>query len=198
VAHLWIFHHVLGVTDGLRAFAARFEAAGHTVNLPDAFAGRTFSAMDEGVRYVDSSGGFAACTRRWVDAVGPMAEGTVVLGVSLGVGAAQALAQMQRGGVRDAIRGAVLVSACVPFETFSDRWPSEVPVQVHAMEHDPWFTGDGDAEAAAALVAHAPKGRFFTYPGSAHLWCDASLASFDATATDGLVAHVSNLLDVAG
>ena len=193
MAHLAMFHHVHGVTDGLRALAARFEAAGHTTSLPDAFDRRTFATIDEGTHHVEVLGGFEACTQRFIDAVDPLPEATVVLGVSLGVGAAQRLAQTDA-----VVRGAVLVSACVPFEVFADRWPASVPVQIHAMERDPWFTGDGDADAAAELAAHAHDGRAFTYGGSAHLWCDASLSSFDAAATDRLVERTSQLLDAAG
>ena len=36
-------------------------------------------------------------------------------------------------------RGAVLLEACVPASEFGDGWPAGVPVQVHGMEHDPFF-----------------------------------------------------------
>ena len=53
-------------------------------------------------------------------------------------------------------------------EEFGPAWPAEVPVQVHGMDADPLFVGEGDLEAARALVAQAPAGELFLYPGDAH------------------------------
>jgi len=55
-------------------------------------------------------------------------------------------------------------------------------VQVHAMDADPWFVGDGDIDAAQALVAEADDAELFLYPGDQHLFADSSLPSYDAEA----------------
>ena len=55
---------------------------------------------------------------------------------------AQQLAQTRPGA-----RGALLFHSCVPAATFG-AWPAGVPTQVHAMEDDPWFVGDGEFRIA--------------------------------------------------
>ena len=42
-----LFHHVQGLTPGIREFADRLRSAGHTVHVPDMFEGRTFDSIDE-------------------------------------------------------------------------------------------------------------------------------------------------------
>jgi dienelactone hydrolase len=57
-------------------------------------------------------------------------------------------------------------------------WPADVPVQIHGMDADPIFTGEGDLEAARALVATTRQAELFLYPGTQHYFADSSLPSF--------------------
>ncbi len=71
--------------------------------------------------------------------------------------------------------------------------------QIHAMDHDPYFIGDGedeegDIEPAQAFVAAHEEAELFLYPGSAHLFTDDSLAAYDADATDLVVERSLELL----
>jgi dienelactone hydrolase len=50
------------------------------------------------------------------------------------------------------------------------------------MDADPFFVGDGDIDAARALVAEAVDAELFLYPGDQHLFADRSLPSYDAAA----------------
>jgi dienelactone hydrolase len=84
---------------------------------------------------------------------------------------------------RPGTRGALLFYACVPVTEFGPAWPPEVPVQVHGMDADPIFVGEGDVDAARELVAQADDGELFLYPGDRHYFADSSLPSYDATAT---------------
>ncbi len=102
----------------------------------------------------------------------------VYAGFSLGVMPAQQLAQTRPGA-----RGALLLHACLPVSEFGSAWPDGVPVQVHAMDADPFFVGDGDIEAARQLVGQAADGELFLYPGEAHLFADSSLPTYDPDAT---------------
>ena len=43
---LVLIHHVQGLTDGVRAFAAELGEGGHTVHTPDLFDGRTFDSIE--------------------------------------------------------------------------------------------------------------------------------------------------------
>lgn len=111
-------------------------------------------------------------------------------GFSLGALPAQKLAQ-----TRPEARGAVLMYFCVPFSEFGEAWPSGVPVQIHGMDADPIFAGEGDIEAAHALVESAPDAELFLYPGDQHYFADASLPSYDPAATVLLTERVLEFLD---
>ena len=47
-----MFHHILGVTPGMRDFADRLRAGGHTVHAPDLYDGRVFDSMEDAVAFV--------------------------------------------------------------------------------------------------------------------------------------------------
>jgi dienelactone hydrolase len=187
-----LFHHAQGLTPGVRAFAGRLEAAGHAVTLPDLFEGRTFTSIPDGIAYAGETG-FGTLLERAGAAVAPLPPDVVYAGFSLGVMPAQMLAQTRAGA-----RAAVLMESCVPASEFGEAWPDAVPVQVHGMDADPFFAGEGDVDAARELVASVPDGELFVYPGDQHLFADDSLASYDEAATDLLVERMLALLDRVG
>ena len=51
-----LYHHVQGLTEGVRAFADELRAAGHTVHTPDLFDGRTFATIEEGMAFARETG----------------------------------------------------------------------------------------------------------------------------------------------
>ncbi len=65
-----------------------------------------------------------------------------------------------------------------------------MPAQIHGMDADPFFVGEGDIDAARALVAEAEEAELFLYPGDRHLFADSSLPSYDAAATALLLSRV--------
>jgi dienelactone hydrolase len=50
------------------------------------------------------------------------------------------------------------------------------------MDADPIFVGEGDLDAARALVAEAADGELFLYPGDRHVFVDTSLPAHDPAA----------------
>ena len=48
MAEVLLFHHALGPTEGLHAFANELRQARHTVHTPDLFEWRTFDSIEEG------------------------------------------------------------------------------------------------------------------------------------------------------
>lgn len=118
-----------------------------------------------------------------------LAAGLVYVGFSLGVLPAQKLAQTRPGA-----RGALLFYACVPVSMFGSGWPQGVPVQVHGMDADPIFVGEGDIDAARELVQQAEDGELFLYPGDQHYFADSSLPSYDPDATALSVQRVLGFL----
>ena len=177
MADVLLFHHALGLTAGVVAFADDLRAAGHTVHTPDLFEGRTFGTIDEGVAHAAREIGFDVVIERGRRAAEDLPAELVYAGFSLGVVPAQCLAQTRPGA-----RGALLFHSCLPVTEFGEAWPAGVPVQVHGMDADPIFVDEGDVEAARALVAEAPDGELFLYPGDQHYFADATLPSYDAAA----------------
>ena len=176
MAEVLLFHHAQGLTSGVLAFADDLRGGGHTVHTPDLYDGRTFETLDDGLDYAKQLG-FGKVFERGVRAAEGMPAELVYAGFSLGAMSAQALAQTRPGA-----RGALLFYSAVPVSEFGVSWPQNVPVQVHAMDADPFFVGAGDIEAARALVADADDGELFLYPGDQHLFADSSLPSYDEAA----------------
>jgi dienelactone hydrolase len=188
MAEVLLFHHAQGQTPGFLEFADQLRAAGHTVHAPDLYDGRTFATLDEGVAYADQVG-FGEIIKLGVAAADGLPAELVYAGFSLGVLPAQRLAQTRAGA-----RGALLFHSCVPVSEFGSGWPDSVPVQVHAMEGDPFFVEDGDIDAARALVDQAKGAELFLYPGDQHLFADSSLPSYDADAAALLGQRVLGFL----
>jgi dienelactone hydrolase len=188
MAEVVLFHHAQGLTPGVVAFADDLRGAGHTVHTPELFEGRTFDSIEAGMAHVEEVG-FREVIGRGVRAVQELPAELVYAGFSLGVLPAQLLAQTRPGA-----QGALLFYSCVPLGEFGEAWPDAVPVQVHGMDADPIFVGEGDLEAARGLVATASAGELFLYPGDQHYFADSSLPSYDAEATALLTRRVLDFL----
>jgi dienelactone hydrolase len=189
MAEVLLFHHVQGRTPGVRSFAETLTQAGHTVHVPDLYDGQVFETIDEGAAYAQQVG-FPTIIERGRAIAEKLPADLVYAGFSMGVLPAQMLAQTRPGA-----RGALLLHACVPVSEFGGSWPSGVPVQVHGMDADPFFAGEGDIDAARALVAATPDAELFVYPGDKHLFADDSLPSYDEDAARLLTERVLTFLD---
>ena len=128
----------------MTAFADQLRRAGHTVHTPDLFDGRTFATVEDGKAYARGIGFGALVEKGVAVAEGLSSPAVVYAGFSFGVMPAQQLAQ-----TRPDARGALLLHGCAPVSEFGERWPEGVPVQVHAMDADPFFAED-DGDLAAA------------------------------------------------
>ncbi|HST82375.1 MAG TPA: dienelactone hydrolase family protein [Kineosporiaceae bacterium] len=190
MAEVLLFHHVQGLTDGVREFADKLRSAGHTVHLPDLFEGKVFESLDDGVVYAQQVGFDTIIEQGRLIAEGLPAE-LVYAGFSLGVLPAQMLAQTRAGA-----RGALLFHACVSASEFGDGWPSGVPVQIHGMDGDEFFADEGDLDNARALVATTPDAELFVYSGKQHLFADSSLPAYEEKAATLLTERVLGFLDV--
>lgn len=191
MAEVLLFHHAQGLTPGLIAFADTLRSARHIVHAPDLFDGRTFQSMNEGLAYVGEVG-FDELRERGVRVADELSPELVYAGFSLGVLPAQMLAQTRLGA-----RGALLFHSCLPIngEWAVGPWPDDVPVQIHGMDKDPIFVGEGDIDAARQIVATASDAELFLYPGDQHYFADSSLASYDADAAALLTRRVLAFLD---
>ena len=191
MAEVLLFHHAQGLTPGIRAFADDLRAAGHTVHTPDLFDGRTFGTIDEGMAFVREAG-FDDLVERGVRAADDLPSELVYAGFSFGEMVAQKLAQTRPGA-----RGALLFYSCIPIsgEWAFGPWPDGVPVQIHGMDADPFFVGEGDIDAAREIVATVEDAELFLYPGDQHYFADNSLRSYDPDASALLTRRVLAFLD---
>ena len=191
-----LFHHVQGLTDGVRAFAGELRAGGHSVHTPDLFDGQVAASIDEGFAIMKSIGDDVV-EERVERALADLPGGLVYAGISWGVMSAQRLAQ-----TRPDARGALLYDGALPVsgEWAIGPWPAGVPVQIHGMDRDPFFALEGDIDAAREIVATvgAPTAELFVYPGDQHLFVDSSLASYDADATALVLERSKAFLDRLG
>lgn len=189
MAEVLLFHHALGQTEGFAAFADELRRAGHRVHTPDLYDGRTFPTIGEGMAHAEQIGFPYEIIERGERAANELPNDLVYAGFSLGVLPAQKLAQTRPGA-----RGALLFYSCVPTSEFGGSWPADVPVQVHGMDADPIFVGEGDLDAARALVESTEDAELFLYPGSQHYFADSGLPSYDADAAALLTKRVLDFL----
>lgn len=192
MADVVLFHHALGLTPGITAFADELRRAGHAVHTPDLFDGRTFDSIDAGMAYAQQLGFPDQVLERGRRAVEQLPHEVAYAGFSLGVLPAQMLAQTRPGA-----RGALLFYSCVPPAAFG-AWPDGVPVQIHAMDADPWFMTEGDVDAARALVASTRSAELFLYPGDQHYFADRTLPSYDANAAGLLLRRTLAFFESIG
>lgn len=151
-----------------------------------------FGDLEAGVGYAQKIG-FRTIIDRGVDVARELADGLVYAGFSLGVLPAQQLAQTRPGAT-----GALLFSACVPPSEFDSTWPDALPLQIHGMDADEFFAGEGDLDAAQELVDGHEDRQLFLYDGNKHLFADASLPSYDEVAATLLTRRVLDFLNGVG
>jgi dienelactone hydrolase len=184
VSEILLFHHALGLTNGVLAFADILRQDGHMVHVPDLYEGQKFDDLDAGVKFAQGTG-FELIVERGVLAAETLPRNVVYAGFSLGVMPAQKLAQTRPGAA-----GALLFEACLPPDAFGGPWPNGVPVQIHGMKADKLFAEEGDLAAARALAAGSDEAELFLYDGDQHLFADSSLPGYDARASELLIERV--------
>jgi len=183
-----LFHHIQGLTPGVTEFAEALRDGGHTVHTPDLFQGQTFDSIEAGQVFCREIG-FEEVSARGIRAAEELAQELVYAGFSLGVMPAQQLAQTRPGA-----RGALLYHSFVDPSEFG-TWPDDVPAQIHSMDADPFFVGEGDIEPARAFVESHDDAELFLYPGHGHLFADSSLSDYDESATRLLLERSLALLE---
>jgi dienelactone hydrolase len=185
MSEVLLYHHIQGLTEGVKAFADNLREAGHVVHTPDLFGGRTFDSIEDGFGYAREAG-LDAIRERALAEAGDLSSELVYAGFSFGVTIAQQLAQTRPGA-----KGALLIYSCIPVAEFG-TWPDGVPVQIHGQEGDEFF--DEDLPAARELAASVAGAELFVYPGEQHLFADSSLADYDPGAAALLMERVRAFL----
>ena len=196
MAEVVLFHHVQGLTDGIRAFAEELSAGGHTVHTPDLFDGERPASIEDGIAFADGIGS-KALNERANQAVAGLPDGLVYGGFSMGSAQAQRLAQTRPGA-----RGARRDEGGLPLtgDWAFGPWPDGVAVQNHGMDKDQLIALEGALHAARELVETVGPnlGELFLYPGDRHLFEDSSLPSYDPDAAAQVLRHSREFLDRLG
>ncbi|MGN6720994.1 MAG: dienelactone hydrolase family protein [Marmoricola sp.] len=188
MATVVLFHHALGQTSGFQAFADTLRDAGHSVHTPDLFDGQTFDSIEAGMAHAESIGFPEEILARAGRAVSDLPTDVVYAGFSLGVVAAQYLAQTREGA-----SGALFFYSCVPAEAFG-AWPTGLRAQIHGMDADPFFVDEGDLEAARALSEANPDVTLYLYGGTGHYFAEPGLPTYDAAAAELLTGRALSFL----
>ncbi len=190
MAELLLFHHAQGLTSGCLSFADELRAAGHVVQAPDLYDGKTFTTLADGIGYAGQVG-FGTIMERGRLAADGLPNEIVYAGFSLGVMPAQMLAQTRPGA-----KGALLFHSCVPPSEFGGPWPDGVPLQIHMMDGDEHaLPPNEDLEAARRLDETVESAELFVYPGDRHLFADSSLPDYDESAATLARQHVHSFLE---
>ena len=92
---------------------------------------------------------------------------------------------------RRALTGVVMVAGAIPITVFESQWPDGLAAQTHATLHDPWREQDEIDQTRDAVAAGGGALDVFDYPGTGHLFTDASLPDeYDAASTELLWSRV--------
>jgi dienelactone hydrolase len=191
VVEVLLFHHIQGLTEGVRAFADQLRAGGHTVHTPDLFDGQIFDSIESGFAYTRSLEE-GAIDERVNAAVDGLPDDLVYAGISYGVPPALQLTVKRPGA-----RGLLMLESAMPIagEWAVGPFPDGVPLQIHGAEGDEYFGEDRPFADEAVALLGAERAELFVYPGEQHLFTDSSLPSYDAEAAALVTERTLAFLD---
>ncbi|WUT00100.1 dienelactone hydrolase family protein [Streptomyces sp. NBC_00708] len=189
MAHIVLFHSVLGLRSAEILAAGRLRRAGHEVITPDLFSGETAFTLDEGFRLVDRIG-WAAVVKHARQALAGMPDETVLAGVSMGTSVVAHL-----WPERPATTGVLLLHAAVDLPV-SVR--PGLRVQLHAAEPDDFAPPERVAALCQAAREAGVDVEVFRYPGVGHFYIDGELPDHDPAAAELTWRRVLDFLNPFG
>ncbi len=185
MAHIALFHSILGLRPVELSAADRLRKAGHEVVVPDLFGGEVATTLDEGFRLLDRVG-WGRVIERARRAVEGLPAETVLIGVSMGTGVVTDLWSERP----DAEAVVLLHAAAVPPASVRPG----VRVQLHAADPDD-FAPPEDVEALREAARESGVDlEVFRYPGAGHFYTDPTLPDHDPEAAEPTWRRVLDLL----
>lgn len=170
-----LFHSTYGLRPAVREAADRLRAAGHQVQVPDLFEGRTFETVEEGMAHQEEIGR-DELLKRAVLASAPFSDqGLVYAGFSFGGSIAQHLALAD-----EKTRGLLLLHGTADLE--ENTSVDELPVQLHIADPDPFEPHDWLTAWYLRMRKAGADVEVHTYAGAGHLFTDPGLDDYDAEA----------------
>lgn len=175
--NIMLFHSTYGLRPAVHAAAARLRAAGHEVQVPDLFEGRTFETVEEGMAFKEEVGK-DELLRRAVLAAAPYSDrGLVYAGFSFGASTAQTLALGD-----EKARGLLLFHGTS--DIAENASVEELPVQLHVADPDPFETHDWLNSWYLQMQRTGADVEIYRYPGAGHLFTDPELPDHDAASAE--------------
>ncbi|GAA0604692.1 dienelactone hydrolase family protein [Sporichthya brevicatena] len=179
MAHIALFHSILGVRPGELDGARRLTEAGHEVRVVDQYDGEVFDDYEDATAFARTVGYHELIGRALASTL-DLPDGFVALGFSNGAVMAQYVA-LQRP-----VSGVVLVSTAVELaEIGGNAWPSEVAVQLHHAMDDQWKEPQQMIDFVGQVQQAGADIDVFDYHAGGHLFTDPSKADeYDEAGTE--------------
>lgn len=185
MATIILFHSVYGLRSVEMEAADRLKTAGHQVFAPDLYEGEIARTIDEGFAIKDEIGWPTICERaKW--AIAGLPASTVLAGFSMGAAVAASL-----WPTRPETAGVLFLHSVAQIP---DNARSNLPVQVHLADPDPFEPPEDVAAWKSAAARSKLAAEVFTYPKVGHLYTDATLPDYNADAAERTWSRVLNFL----
>ncbi|MER7762383.1 dienelactone hydrolase family protein [Streptomyces sp. NPDC097619] len=174
---IMLFHSTYGLRPAVHAAADRLRAAGHEVEVPDLFEGRTFGTAEEGMAFRDEVGRDELLRRAVLAAARFSDRGLVYAGLSFGGSVAQHLAMADTKA-----RGLLLLHGTA--DIAEDTVVDELPVQLHVADPDPFEPHDWLTAWYLRMRKAGADVEVHSYAGAGHLFTDPDLPDWDPEAAE--------------
>jgi dienelactone hydrolase len=185
MANIVIFHSVLGIREGVTHLADFLRAHGHTVFTPDLYDGVSFEDMDSAFEYFQMIG-IPELAERSIRYCEDYPSDACYVGFSNGGASALLLA-----GTKPGAKGCILLHAALPLKAFGlEKWPSQIPVDVHYAKIDPWKEDEYTQQLKEDVLAAGAEFHYYEYPVEGHLFTDRLLPEYNEAQTKVLYERV--------
>ncbi|WP_093158073.1 dienelactone hydrolase family protein [Saccharopolyspora antimicrobica] len=175
MAHIVLFHSVLGLRSAEHLAAERLRSAGHEVTTPDLFAGETASTIDAGFQLLDQIG-WSTLLDRARKSLADLPADTVLSGLSMGTQVAADL-----WPERPETAAVVLLHAAPELPTPVRRG---IKVQLHAADPDEFAPQERVESLQQEAEKHGVNLEVFRYSGAGHFYTDPELPDHDPAAAE--------------
>ena len=178
MSNVVIFHSVLGIREGITDAAKALKKAGHTIYVADLYNGKSFESMDEALAFFEELG-IPEIMSRSIEYTKEFPADSFYLGFSNGGASALLLA-----GTKPGAKGCVLFHAALPVaELGINKWPEDVPVEVHYAKDDPWKEGESVVELGKNIKETGAYYRYYEYELTGHIFIDPGLPEYNKETT---------------
>ncbi|WP_130797247.1 dienelactone hydrolase family protein [Streptomyces otsuchiensis] len=175
MAHVALFHSVLGLRRAELLAAERLRGAGHEVVTPDLFGGGTATTVEGGLDLLQRVGWETAVQRARL-ALEAVPDEAVLAGVSMGTGVVTELLPERPAAA------AILLLHAAPDLPVTVR--PGLRVQLHAADPDDFAPAENVAALQRAARERGVRLEVFRYPGAGHFYTDPELDEFDGSAAE--------------